>query len=61
MRREGMTMLIVSHELQFAREAADRIIFLDGGRIVEEGPPAQIFSDPRESRTKLFVARFNRG
>ena len=61
MRREGMTMLIVSHELQFAREAADRIIFLDGGRIVEEGPPAQIFGDPREARTKAFLARFHRG
>src|SRR5262249_5059334 len=61
MRREGMTMLIVSHELQFAREAADRIIFLDSGRIVEEGHPAQIFGDPREVRTKVFLSRFNRG
>jgi len=46
MRREGMTMLIVSHEMQFAMEAADRVIFLDGGRIVEQGVPAQIFNRP---------------
>ena len=60
MRREGMTMLIVSHEMQFAMEAADRVIFLDAGRIVEQGVPAQIFSSPREERTKAFLSRLNR-
>ena len=60
MRREGMTMLIVSHEMQFASEAADRVIFLDGGKIVEEGRPAQIFGEPREERTRAFLSRLNR-
>lgn len=58
--RDGMTMLIVSHEMQFAREAADRVIFLDGGRIVEEGTPEQIFGDPREERTRSFLSRLVR-
>jgi polar amino acid transport system ATP-binding protein len=61
MRRKGMTMLIVSHEMQFAGEAADRVIFLDGGKIVEEGPPAHIFGAPREERTRAFLSRLNRG
>jgi putative ABC transport system ATP-binding protein len=60
MRREGMTMLIVSHEMQFAREAADKVIFLDHGRIVEAGPPAQIFGAPRNERTAAFLSRDNR-
>ena len=59
-RRDGMTMLIVSHEMQFAMEAADRVIFLDAGRIVEQGLPAQIFNGPREERTKAFLSRLNR-
>jgi polar amino acid transport system ATP-binding protein len=61
MRGDGMTMLIVSHEMQFAKEAADRVIFLDGGRVVEEGTPARIFDDPREERTRTFLSRLNRG
>jgi ABC-type polar amino acid transport system ATPase subunit len=60
MRHEGMTMLIVSHEMQFAREAADRVIFLDAGRIVEQGPPATIFGNPSQERTKAFLSRLNR-
>jgi polar amino acid transport system ATP-binding protein len=52
----GMTMLVVSHELRFARDAADRVIFMDQGRIVEEGPPAALFNAPRELRTRAFVA-----
>lgn len=51
------TMLIVTHEMQFAREIADRIIFMEGGRIVEQGPPAQIFDDPQDSRTRAFLRR----
>ena len=51
------TMLIVTHEMQFAREIADRIVFMEGGRIVEEGPPAQIFGDPKDARTKAFLRR----
>ncbi len=56
MREAGMTMVVVSHELQFARAAADRVIFLDQGEIVEEGPPARIFGDPAHPRTREFVA-----
>jgi polar amino acid transport system ATP-binding protein len=52
---EGMTMICVTHEMRFAREAADRIIFIDEGRVCEEGPPAQIFGQPREQRTKQFL------
>ncbi len=51
------TMLIVTHEMQFAREIADRVIFMEGGRIVEEGPPAQIFDAPRDPRTQAFLRR----
>ena len=57
MRESGMTMVVVSHELQFARAAADRVIFLDQGAIVEEGPPSRIFGDPAQARTREFVAR----
>jgi ABC-type polar amino acid transport system ATPase subunit len=51
----GMTMIVVTHEMAFAREVADRVIFMDGGVIVEEGPPAQILDEPREERTKRFL------
>ncbi len=53
--KEGMTMMVVSHEMGFARAAADRVIFMDDGLIVEEGTPDQIFSSPREERTKRFL------
>jgi polar amino acid transport system ATP-binding protein len=56
----GMTMLVVSHEMRFARDAADRVIFMDHGLIVEEGPPQQIFSAPREMRTRAFIAELAR-
>src|SRR2546427_1262778 len=52
---EGMTMVVVTHEMGFAREVADRVIFMDGGVILEEGAPAQIFSAPRHERTKSFL------
>jgi polar amino acid transport system ATP-binding protein len=52
---EGMTMIVVTHEIGFAREVADRVVFMDGGVIVEEGPPAQILDSPREERTKQFL------
>ena len=55
MRERGMTMVVVSHEMRFAREAADRIVFMDGGRILEEGPPAQLFGAPRHPRTREFL------
>ena len=53
----GMTMIIATHEMSFAREVANKICFLDAGRILEEGPPEQIFGDPREPRTREFLAR----
>jgi len=56
----GMTMLVVSHEMRFARDAADRVIFMDHGVIVEQGPPAQIFTAPKEPRTQAFIAELTR-
>jgi polar amino acid transport system ATP-binding protein len=53
----GMTMLIATHEMAFARDIADRVCFLDGGVILEQGPPGQIFSAPREPRTQQFLER----
>jgi polar amino acid transport system ATP-binding protein len=53
----GMTMVIATHEMGFAREVADKVCFLDAGRILEEGPPAQIFTEPREPRTREFLSR----
>ena len=55
--RSGMTMLCVTHEMGFARSVADRIIFMDKGEIVEEGPPKTFFANPREERTKAFLAQ----
>jgi len=60
LRDSGMTMVVVSHEMRFAREAADRVVFMSDGRIVEQGPPARIFEAPRESRTREFVAEITR-
>ena len=56
----GMTMVVVSHELRFARDAADRVVFMDHGVIVEEGAPAQIFGEAREPRTRAFVGELRR-
>jgi general L-amino acid transport system ATP-binding protein len=55
--RSGMTMLVVTHEMGFARSVADRIVFMDQGEIVEEAPPAQFFSNPRSPRTRLFLSQ----
>jgi polar amino acid transport system ATP-binding protein len=54
---EGMTMLVVTHEMSFAREVADRVVFMDGGVIVEEGPPGQVVAAPRHARTRAFLSR----
>ena len=58
--REGMTMIIVSHEMGFVREVASRVVFMDKGRIVEHGPPAQIFDAPKTERLREFTARILR-
>ncbi|WP_324393516.1 amino acid ABC transporter ATP-binding protein [Aggregatilinea sp.] len=55
--KEGMTMVVVSHEMGFARAAADRAVFMDGGRIVEEASPDVLFTDPSHERTKLFLSK----
>jgi polar amino acid transport system ATP-binding protein len=53
--REGMTMIVVTHEMDFAREVADRVVFMDYGNIVEDGPPAEVFTNPRSPRTRQFL------
>jgi len=57
LKQEGMTMVVVSHEMGFARAAADRVVFMDGGLIVEEGPPSAVFGAPRQPRTRAFLSR----
>ncbi|OGA56384.1 MAG: ectoine/hydroxyectoine ABC transporter ATP-binding protein EhuA [Betaproteobacteria bacterium RIFCSPLOWO2_12_FULL_65_14] len=59
MRESGMTMVVVSHEMRFARGAADRVVFMDHGRILEEGPPEKIFNEPEHARIKEFIASLN--
>mgnify|MGYP000764175100 CR=1 FL=1 len=56
---EHMTMVIVTHEMAFARAVADKVIFMDGGVIVEQGAPEQVFGDTQQARTKQFLARYN--
>jgi len=55
--RDGMTMLVVTHEMGFARKVAHRVVFMDGGRIVEEAEPDRFFSDPKNERTRLFLSK----
>jgi polar amino acid transport system ATP-binding protein len=57
LKQMGMTMVVATHEMGFARDVADRVCFLDGGRIVEQGPPGQILSSPRHPRTRQFLQR----
>lgn len=56
--RRGITMIVVTHEMAFAQEVANHVVFMEGGVIVEEGSPAEIFTRPREERTKQFLSRF---
>ncbi|MCJ8521510.1 amino acid ABC transporter ATP-binding protein [Rhizobium tarimense] len=60
LKAKGMTMLVVSHEMGFARETADRVIFMDGGVVVEEGAPDEIFGAPKAERTQAFLSRVTR-
>lgn len=55
--QEGRTMLVVTHEMGFAREVGDRLVFMDEGQIIEEGPPREVFSNPQEARTKEFLSK----
>ena len=59
--QEKMTMVIVTHEMGFARDVADRVIFMDGGYIVEQGDPHEVIEHPKEERTRQFLARFAQG
>ncbi|MEL7634565.1 MULTISPECIES: amino acid ABC transporter ATP-binding protein [Sporomusa] len=58
--KEGITMVVVTHEMGFARQVADRVIFMDGGRIIEEGTPEHFFVNPESDRTKLFLSKILR-
>ncbi|MCC6717329.1 MAG: amino acid ABC transporter ATP-binding protein [Acetobacteraceae bacterium] len=60
LRESGMTMVVVSHEMGFARAAADRVVFMDDGLIVEQGPPAAIFAAPQQARTQAFISQIQR-
>ncbi|HEY8451735.1 MAG: amino acid ABC transporter ATP-binding protein [Micromonosporaceae bacterium] len=55
--REGMTMIVVTHEIGFAREVGDSLVFMDGGRILESGPPKQVLANPQHERTRAFLAK----
>ena len=55
--QEGMTMIVVTHEMGFARDVANKVIFMDGGYVLEEGTPEEIFSHPKHDRTKEFLSR----
>jgi L-cystine transport system ATP-binding protein len=57
--REGTTMIVVTHEISFAQDVANHIVFMDGGLIVEEGKPEELLYRPREERTKTFLSRIN--
>ena len=57
LKADGMTMLLATHEMGFAREVADSVAFLDGGRVLEQGPPEQVLSDPQQPRTRQFLRR----
>ncbi|MFN8152211.1 MAG: amino acid ABC transporter ATP-binding protein [Solirubrobacterales bacterium] len=52
---EGMTMIVVTHEMGFARDVSDRVVFMDGGRVLEEGPPAEVLENPKQARTQKFL------
>ena len=58
--QEGMTMVVVTHEMAFARDVADRVIFMDGGVIVEQGPPSRVLENPTEERTRQFLRSYNK-
>jgi polar amino acid transport system ATP-binding protein len=55
--RDGMTMIVVTHEMGFAREVADSVVFMDDGVVVESGPPSEVLANPREERTKAFLSK----
>ena len=56
--KEGMTMLVVTHEMAFAKEVSDRVVFMDQGVILEQGTPQEVFGNPKETRTREFLSRY---
>ena len=56
--QEGMTMVVVTHEMAFAKEVSDRVVFMDRGVILEQGTPREVFGNPKESRTREFLSRY---
>jgi polar amino acid transport system ATP-binding protein len=60
LREDGMTMVVVSHEMSFARAAADRVVFMADGEILEQGPPSELFSAPRHERLRTFISQIER-
>ena len=56
--QEGMTMVVVTHEMVFAKEVSDRVVFMDRGVILEQGSPREVFGNPKESRTREFLSRY---
>jgi polar amino acid transport system ATP-binding protein len=54
---DGMTMIVVTHEMQFARDVATRVVFFDGGRVAEQGTPEEVFGNPKQERTRDFLRR----
>ena len=56
--KEGMTMVVVTHEMAFAKEVSDRVVFMDQGVILEQGAPAEVFGNPKEARTREFLSRY---
>lgn len=56
--QEGMTMVVVTHEMAFAKEVSDRVVFMDRGVILEQGSPREVFGNPKESRTREFLSRY---
>jgi polar amino acid transport system ATP-binding protein len=58
--QQGMTMVVVTHELSFAEKAADRVVFMNGGQIVEQGPPRQVLHEPQHRRTQQFLGKIAR-
>jgi L-cystine transport system ATP-binding protein len=55
--QEGWTMVVVTHEIRFAQQVADQVLFIDGGVVLESGPPAQVLTEPQEARTRQFLHR----
>ena len=59
--KDGLTMIIVTHEMAFARDVSDKVLFMDDGKILEQGTPEEVFENPKEERTRQFLSRYTNG